>query len=276
MIELPEALTIANQITAELQHKRIESGNRGNTFHKFAFYSREPEEYAAILPGKTVGMARGYGSVILVPVEPDYTLVFGVGGERILYHKDKSKLPKKFHLFLRFEDSSCLTVSVQGWGAALLLTQEQAQTHDLVSMGRVEPLTDAFSLEYFQGLFQEFEPESKTSIKYFIISQPGVWGVGNGYLQDILFKAKILPRRRVVTITPGEQEKLFFSIREVLQQSVDSGGRDTERNLYDQPGGYVKILDSRTVGNPCPDCGTTIEKESFLGGTVYFCPGCQV
>jgi formamidopyrimidine-DNA glycosylase len=45
--------------------------------------------------------------------------------------------------------------------------------------------------------------------------------------------------------------------------------------LFDQPGKYIKLLDARTVGQPCPVCRATIQKESFLGGTVYFCPCCQ-
>ena len=56
---------------------------------------------------------------------------------------------------------------------------------------------------------------------------------------------------------------------------MDAGGRDTEHDLFDETGHYWKLLDSRTVGMPCPVCGTLIEKISFLGGASYFCPSCQ-
>ena len=93
MIELPEATTIARQITAELKGKRIADGNRGNSPHKFAFYNRPPEEYKAILKDKTIGPATINGPLILVPVEPGYTIILGGGGERILYHCNAAKLP---------------------------------------------------------------------------------------------------------------------------------------------------------------------------------------
>jgi formamidopyrimidine-DNA glycosylase len=104
----------------------------------------------------------------------------------------------------------------------------------------------------------------------------GKLGVGNGYLQDILFRAKIHPKRWVIDIAEGERRVLYEAIRETIKQAVEMGGRDTERNLYDRPGGYRRILDSRNVGQPCPECGTPIEKIQYLGGAAYFCPRCQV
>ena len=65
MIELPEAITIARQITAELKGKRIADGNRGNSPHKFAFYNRTLKEYKAILKDKSMGDASVNGPLIL-------------------------------------------------------------------------------------------------------------------------------------------------------------------------------------------------------------------
>src|SRR3990172_10428018 len=110
MIELPEAMTIARQMTEALKGKRIESGIRGNSPHKFAFYNRAPEEYEAILKGKTMGDTVARGSSILAAVEPGYVLCFGDGGERINYHQSEKTLPAKHQLLLRFEDGTCLSV----------------------------------------------------------------------------------------------------------------------------------------------------------------------
>ena len=60
-----------------------------------------------------------------------------------------------------------------------------------------------------------------------------------------------------------------------FRQATKAGGRDTERDLYGQTGGYRCLLDTRTRGTPCTACGSTIEKISFLGGSCYFCPSCQ-
>lgn len=275
MIELPEASVIAQQMSQELQGKRIESGNRGNVSHKFAFYSRPPEEYASILGGRTMGEAVDHGSCILASVEPDYVLGLGGGGERILFHQNESTLPKKHHLMLRFGDGTYLTVTVQGWGSALLLDRSQLAAHPYLGAPGVSPLSDAFTLEYFEGLFEELEKGNSKSVKFFFISKPGIWGVGNGYLQDILFRAGVHPRRRAVDVDAEERRALYGATRETLQQAVDLGGRDTEKDLYNRPGGYLRILDSKSVGQPCIECETSIEKIQYLGGACYFCPRCQ-
>src|SRR5512134_4006512 len=104
MIELPEAITIAQQIEQTLLGRRIREGDRGNAVHKFAFCNRPPEQYAEILAGKTIGRCAADGSHIIVRIEPGYALVLGGGGERISYHTTAQMLPKKRQLLLRFED----------------------------------------------------------------------------------------------------------------------------------------------------------------------------
>lgn len=276
MIELPEATVVARQMSQELQGKRIESCVRGNVSHKFAFYSRSAEAYETILEGKMMGATTGHGSAILASVEPDYTLVLGGGGERILFHQAESTLPSKHHLLLRYQDGTFLTVTVQGWGNVLLLDRSELGEHPHVGAGRVAALSDGFTFETFQGLFGQLEQGDKRSVKFFVISEPGVWGVGNGYLQDILFRARVHPKRRAVDLGEEERHALYRAIRHTLQQAVELGGRDTERDLYNRVGAYRRILDSKSVGQPCPECGTPIEKMQYLGGACYVCPDCQV
>ncbi|MBI3923263.1 MAG: hypothetical protein HY318_17715 [Armatimonadetes bacterium] len=275
MIELPEATTIARQINAELQGKRIAEGNRGSSPHKFAFYNLLPEEYAAILKGKTIGEATVNGSCILVSIEPGHTLILGTGGERIVYHRSAASLPKKHQFFLHFTDATYLTVTVQGWGAALLLRQSEVAGHRFVNLEKPSPLSDDFTTDYFLGLFAALEKDDSSSVKFFMISKPGVLGVGNGCLQDILWRAKVHPRRRAVDLTKAEQRRLYAALRESLQKMVEGGGRDSDYDLYDHPGGYRRVLHSKVVGQPCSRCSAPIEKASYLGGAVYFCPKCQ-
>lgn len=275
MIELPEAVTIARQMNQELQGKRIESAVRGNSPHKFAFYTCTTEEYATVLQDKSVGEVTEHGSLILASLEPDHVLVLGGGGERILFHQSEKTLPNKHQLLLRFDDSTCLTVTVQGWGSVQLYHQSELADHSYIGKKGPSPLSDDFTLDVFQRLLEGHGPEDRKSVKFFAISEPGILGVGNGTLQDILFRARIHPRRRVVDIAEGEQLALYGAIRDTLQQAVELGGRDTERDLYNQRGGYKRMMDSKTRGQPCPECGTPIERIQYLGGACYLCPSCQ-
>ena len=275
MIEFPEAVTLSRQMGETLQGARIHDCQRGNSPHKFAFYSYPPEKYAQVMNGAVLGRSRVDGGHALVQVGDEHTLVLGGGGEKIILHPDASPLPKKHQLLLEFEDGRCLTVTVQGWGAVMLYNPDELAAHPYFNPPRVASLSDKFTPEYFQGLFHALDPDDKRSVKYFIISDPQIHGVGNGYLQDILYRARLHPRRRVVQFTPQQQLSLYESIRGTLRQAVEQDGRDTESSLFGSPGRYVPLMDRRTNGSPCSRCGSTIEKDSYLGGSVYFCPRCQ-
>jgi formamidopyrimidine-DNA glycosylase len=275
MIELPEALTIARQMTAELEGKRIATAIQSNSPHKFAFLSGTPEEYQEILEGRTIGETTARHRYTLTQIEPGYVLVLGEGGERILLHSNEKTLPKKHQLLLQFEDGAYLTVSVQGWGAVWLFQEHEVEEHKYVGRQCISPLSDDFTFAYFDGLFGVLDEGYNKTVKYFVISEPGVCGIGNGYLQDILFRARLHPRRRVADIAPDERRALYDAVRETLAQAASMGGRITERDLYNEHGRYVPLMYSKTKGTPCPQCGTAIEKISYLGGSCYLCPACQ-
>jgi formamidopyrimidine-DNA glycosylase len=274
VIELPEAMVLAEQLNAAVCGKQIQSGVFGSAPHKWAFSNRPAEEYAAILAGKTIGEASARGSAIVVPTEPGYALVLGGGGQRILLRADASSLRKKHQLLLAFTDGAFLTVTVQGWGSALLLDEADVPTHPWCGEAHVSPVSSGFTWAYFQRLFDRVESEAH-SVKYFAITKPGICGVGNGYLQDILYRAKLHPRRRALSLSRQERRALYTATKKTLQEAVKLGGRDSERDLHDRPGRYKRLLDSTKVGEPCGECGAGIEKISFLGGACYLCPRCQ-
>lgn len=275
MIELPEAVVIAGQMTEHLRGARIASAVRGNAPHKFAFYSGTPDDYARLLKRKTMGATTHHGSLILASVDPGRLLVLGGGGERIRLHADETTLPRKHHLLMRFDDGTLLTVTVQGWGSVQLLRPSEFPRKACCAKEGVDPLDDAFTFECFDDLVEGLPHGDPRSVKFFMISEPGILGVGNGYLQDILFSARLHPRRRILDTTRRERRRLHGAVRRVLKKAVERGGRDTERDLLDRPGRYVRILHSKIVGQPCPECGTPIEKIQYLGGASYFCPSCQ-
>ena len=75
---------------------------------------------------------------------------------------------------------------------------------------------------------------------------------------------------------PAERQRLHQAIQEILQEAVALDGRQEECDLFNQPGGYQRLMSSQTAGNPCPTCATPIEKTNYLGGAIYYCPNCQL
>ena len=79
---------------------------------------------------------------------------------------------------------------------------------------------------------------------------------------------------RIAVVELDLEDDLLRFVR-ASQRAVDLDGRDTERDLYGNRGRYVRMMDSKTKGLPCPQCGTPIVKIQYLGGACYLCPDCQ-
>jgi len=275
MIEMPEARTIARQMNETLTGKIISHFARGALVHKFLWLSKPAEEYDAFLSGKQVTGAKSYGRSIYLYVGEAHVLWFGELGGRILYHQQGHSLPSKYHLRWDFSDASTMTFNLQMWGFVGLLERSELAKHPYAEVG-IPPLSDAFTLERFNQLLEEYPEKTKKGVKGFLVTSKHINGIGNSYLQDILFGAKIHPTRKIPTFTTDERQSLYAAIQETIAEAIKLGGREDERDLYDHPGSYLRLMSSQTVGKPCPKCGTTIQKITYLGGACYLCPTCQV
>ncbi len=276
MIELPEAVVFAEQMNKALKGKTIRTAVRNESPHKFAFVGKHSDkEFSRIVSGRKIGKSWSNGNIILTEILPDYVLSLGCGGERILYHKDSTSLPKKHQLLLRFEDDDYLSVTISGWGETRLLERKNLGEHPHISKDKLTPLSKDFTLEAFRDLITGLPEGQKFSAKKFFVSEPGLNGVGNGVIQDIFYHSGIHPKQEMSELSETQIKKLYeVSCRE-LQKMIDLGGRDCEVDLYGASGGYRRALHSKTAGTPCDVCNTKIVKESYLGGAIYYCPSCQ-
>jgi formamidopyrimidine-DNA glycosylase len=276
MFELPEFVTLAAQMNATLQGKIIRSGQLGNSPHKFVWYNRTPAEFEALTQGKRVGTARARGKWLFIPLDPGYLLLLGECGGKALYHAAGSKVPAKYHLYLTFEDGSFFTATTQMWGAMELYVQGEEEEREYVKGMKTTPLEPAFTLAYFHGLIDDVVTAKKQSVKGLLTQDQSIPGLGNAIAQDILFRARLHPRHSLVELSRDQRETLYHAILDVVHAAVAKGGRYDEVDLYGRHGGYVRLMDSKAAGHPCPACGTAIEKIHYLGGACYYCPRCQV
>lgn len=273
MIELPEATVIAGQIEATLGGKRIAHAIANQSPHKFAWYSGDPAEYNDRLAGKVIGAARGLAGNIEFEAGD---MLLSISAP-IRYHAVGEKQPKKHQLLIAFDDGTAISSSAQMWGGFFCFPVGtrggMADRH--IALERPSPLTDAFDRAYFQTLFQATAGLDKLSAKAFLATEQRVPGLGNGVLQDILWTARINPKQKMADLPEAALDALLAAVKGVLADMTARGGRDTERDLFGNPGGYTTILSRNTVDTPCPACGAIIRKEPYLGGAIYYCPGCQ-
>jgi formamidopyrimidine-DNA glycosylase len=258
-----------------LAGKRILTGSLGNSPHKFVWYNRKPDEFASLVAGKTVGEASAKGRWMLVPIEPGYVLVFGECGGKILLHAPGSGLPAKYHLSLHFEDGSALSVTTQMWGAMELHERGQELEGQYIKGMRVTPVEAGFTPAYLAGLVAERVAAGGTSVKGLLTQEQLIPGLGNAIAQDIMWRAKLHPKQPIAKLSEAQVSGLHSAIVGTVMQAIRSGGRNDEVDLFGQPGGYLRVMDKTAVGRPCPECGTTVQKMSYMGGACYFCPNCQ-
>ena len=273
MIELPEAVSMARQFNETMQGKKIKGVIAGYSPHKFAWYHGDPADYDARLRGKALGAAVSRGGMVALSAD-DYLLLFA-DGVALRYHAKDEKRPVKHQLLVEFEGGDALVASVQMYGGMWCFREGEFDSpYYQVACEKSSPLSDEFNGEYFGSLVSSPEVQ-KLSAKAFLATEQRVPGLGNGVLQDILYNAGIHPKRRVETLSVDEIEKLCGSVKSTLGQMAAQGGRDTEKDLFGEPGGYRTKLSRNTLGQPCPQCGGRIVKQAYMGGSVYFCTGCQ-
>jgi formamidopyrimidine-DNA glycosylase len=275
MFELPECVILTRQMNEIVRGKIVSRGSLGNSPHKFVWYNRKPAEFERLTKGKTVGTAKAKGRWMFIPLEPGYVLVFGECGGRILFHPAGSGLPVKYHLLVQFTDGSALSATTQMWGAYELYEGGKERERQYIKGMRPTPVDPEFSFEYFGGLVAELSSGEKRSAKALLTQEQLIPGLGNSIAQDILFRAGLSPKHPIRDMSRAQQRKLFNAIIRTVRAVIAKGGRADELDLFGKPGGYERIMDSKAAGRPCPECGTKVEKISYLGGACYYCPRCQ-
>lgn len=273
MIELPEARTIAKDLSNTILGKKIVEVGGIFTGHKFTFYYPDPLLFDSFLKNKKITGIIERNFYVEIEVE-DYKITFRDGISIRYYEKGIINLEKS-KFFLKFEDESILSCTTLMYGAISVFSKNEKidDAYYLKELNGVGVLDPEFTFAYFKSL--RTQETDKLSLKAFLATEQRILGIGNGVLQDILYDAKLHPKRKLFTLTNEEYENLFYSIQKVLKEMITKGGRDTEKNIYGEFGGYETKLSKRNYPKSCLNCGNLIKKENYLGGSIYFCENCQ-
>ena len=273
MLEIPEAAVLAKQINETICNKKIRDVIVMSSPHKFAWLNVDAGKYSEMLYGKNIGKAVNFGGQIEIEVDDVYLLFSD--GTNIRFHQGKDTIPRKHQLLIKFEDHSFLSCAIQMYGGIWCFGKgEFDNIYYIQAKQKPSPLTDEFSKAYFSDLISN-KKNDKLSLKAFLATDQRIPGLGNGVLQDILYNASLHPKKKINILTDRQIEVLFGSIKTTLLEITEKGGRDTEKDLFGQPGGYQTKLSKNTVGKVCDICGDVIKKEAYMGGSIYYCDTCQ-
>lgn len=273
MIELPEATTLSKQINRTIKGKTIKNIIAGHTQHKFTWFYGEPHTYQKMLENKTIDNATSFGG--FVEISSGKNKIVAHEGVNLRYLKDISQIPTKHQLLIEFTDHTYLCGFVQMYGGIGCFEENTLDNkYYLGAKQKASPLTKDFNQKYFTTLVND-ENVQKLSTKAFLATEQRIPGLGNGVLQDIVYNAKIHHKQKIKDLTEKQKMDLFNSVKNTLKEMTEKNGRDTEKDLFGNPGNYTTKVSKNTLGQKCTICGSIIEKSNYMGGMIYYCSGCQ-
>lgn len=266
MPELPEIASLARQVKAELVGKTIS----GIQVAQPKCLNVSPDDLAAALTGARVLDVTNRGKWVRVETSQGWLLVnLGMGGDLLLV--TRGTLPAKWRLIFDFEDHTCLALNFWWFGYAHYAGPGLLEAHAMTA--KLGPDALDMTLDDLRLLLRG----QRGQVKAILLDQTRVAGIGNAYIHDILFLARLHPLRRANTLSDADIERLWRAMRDGLEPSLNKGGAFYETDLHGQAGGFTRddLLVAYREGEPCPVCGAAIQKIRTGGTSSFICPHCQ-
>jgi len=277
-VELPEAKILADQMNLELKGKRVKSYllKDYERLQRIGMMDKDLTSFNQLVNGKIETVA-SRGNVIRVKFDNGANLILGpeYGGE-IFYHTDTANVPK-FHLRVDFSDGTVLTVRLTSMGVIQVLKDDELERSYVYKRDfdstKLSPTDEEFTFERFSKRMADHNK----MLKSVLVGKDAILvGVSNSTFQDILYRARLHPKRKASELNAEEKRSLYDAIRLVLKERLRLKGKDKFHDLHGKQGSYTPAMGPNMKQQTCPECGTSIEKLSLGGGHVYLCPNCQI
>ena len=282
MPELPEVETVRRGLAPAMEGQVIARAAVNRPDLRWPF----PENMAARLTGARVTALRRRSKYILADLDTGETLIIhlGMSGRMLVsgdplgqFHHDHPAPAKHDHVVLDMENGARITFNdARRFGAMDLCATDALDTHWLIAKLGPEPLGNAFDEPHLIAALAG----RNTPIKTALLDQRIVSGLGNIYVCEVLFRARISPKRKAGHLSQRRVASLVPIIRDVLSEAIAAGGSSLrDYRQADGELGYFqhvfRVYDRE--GEPCatPDCTGTITRIVQGGRSSFYCPQCQ-
>jgi formamidopyrimidine-DNA glycosylase len=245
---LPEAER-ARQVLETALHRTIAAVDDADTY---VSRPHQPGEIASALTGHRFVAARRRGKFLWMETDEGPTLGLHLGMAGHIVVDDEAREPSRWDRFaVEFEDGSRLALrDRRRLGRAVLNPDYTHVGPDAADIGRDE--------------FRERIGSGRTAIKARLLNQHALSGVGNLLADQILWQARLSPRRETGSLSIEELDRLRRELRSALRDAIRRGGVHT--------GAFVQVRRQEQI---CPRDGHHLDKATIGGRTTYWCPECQ-
>jgi formamidopyrimidine-DNA glycosylase len=273
MPELPAVETVRARIAPVLEGRRFEHVQINDPR---LVRPHDPAEVAAELVGERVAAVERRGTYLIVRFESGRALLIHLRMTGSLRHY-ASGLDEDPHrrAVVRLDNASDVGYrDVRRFGTWLLLEPGELEPYLAAKVGE-EPLDAAFTAARLGARIAK----RRAPIKAALLDQRTLAGLGNIYVDEALWRARIHPLRPAESIDRNELRRLHHAIRTALEHGIARQG-STLRD-YRLPDGESGAMQNEfkvygRAGEPCDRCGTPIAKSRVGGRGTWFCPTCQV
>jgi formamidopyrimidine-DNA glycosylase len=271
MPELPEVETIKEDLRSLVVGSGIEEAR---VLDPALVEEVAPEEFARRLLGAAIVGARRRAKHLILELDTGDAAVFQlkIGGQLLLVPPVEEPTTALM-LLLRLDGDRRLFLRDETGYTRVRVMDQEALEERLAGLGP-EPLGEGFGVKYLR----ESLSCRRAQIKSLLLDQKVVAGIGNIYVDEILYDAGLHPRSKANTLTGDEWEALHRAILKNLSAGIEHRG--TTFSLYrDVLGRKGRHQDHLRVflraGKPCPGCGGKVIKERVGGRATFLCPRCQ-
>jgi formamidopyrimidine-DNA glycosylase len=231
---------------------------------------------AAELEGERVSALERRGKYLIVRFESGRALLVHLRMTGSLRHAEPGSLPVDPHrrAVVRLDDGSDVAYrDVRRFGTWLLLEPDELDPYLALRVGR-EPLERGFTTRRLG----ERLAGRRAPVKAALLDQRTVAGLGNIYVDEALWRARVHPLRLAGTLDQDELALLTRGIKDALKAGIASQGASLRD--YSTPDGRRGRMQERfrvygREGEPCTRCGTPIDKIRVAGRGTWYCPSCQ-
>lgn len=260
-------------------------------FRKMIKKPKNFEEFKKVLKGKRIKSIRRRGKNILFDLSDGKTLLIH---QKLMGHLLLGKWVRKdgrwiappgflsekantyIHLLFTLDNGQMLALSdLRKFAKVELWDKEELESSkEMKSLGP-EPLEKSFTFEKFKKALLK---RKKGKIKQVLMDQKVIAGIGNIYSDEILWKARIHPFKKVLRLEEKELKKIYKALQEILRKAIKLQGESISdfRRISGKKGEFDKLRKVyRREGEKCSRCGTIIKKVKLGGRSAHFCPKCQ-
>ena len=269
MPELPETTVISEDVRTLVGGRKV---LRAEVFRSDVT-NVAPGEFGDRLVGKTLRGTGRRGKIILLDFGDLLGVIHLVISGRVM-RLPEWREPDKIHTaVLEFEGGVVLAFTRLWLGYFDLYEPDEVDKHPLISRLGPDPFSREFTVEYLTEVF-----ERKANIKGLLLDQSVVAGLGNIYVDEVLFAAGVHPLRRASTLEIEEIRAIHAATLNILRRAIELRGTtfDSYHDAFGETGKFQHQLQVFTrTGKPCPICGTEISKLKVAGRGTHVCTSCQ-